>query len=233
MRFLVVYSLYFRFHFRLKLLSKSFSTCLRSMHCFVQQVGGICCGSVVERVKMRRRQALHMRCLQGSRADLEKGMSSDRQVIHSTLSWSGLGQVWKGGKCIQYLLSFGLWWLRWRGRFSWCRKPKYGADNTRRSTSWSTSLSSRRRSFRLFAHVWCCGLDNRWRSHLTDRGLTSLWRRSQQRGRDGLADRRTSTAQIFSTRYSYFEKGTYLPGDRRPISVALWDMISNRALFVP
>ena len=30
-----------------------------------------------------------MRCLQGSRADLDMGMSSDRQVIHSTLS-SGL-----------------------------------------------------------------------------------------------------------------------------------------------
>ena len=56
------------------------------MQSLVQHVGGICCGSVVERVKMRRRQALHMRCLQGSRADLEMGMSSERQVIHSTLS---------------------------------------------------------------------------------------------------------------------------------------------------
>ena len=60
------------------------------MQSFVQQVGGICCGSVVERVKMRRRQELHMRCLQGSRADLEMGMSSDRQVMHSTLSRIGV-----------------------------------------------------------------------------------------------------------------------------------------------
>ena len=56
------------------------------MHCFVQQVGGMCCGSVVERVKMRRRHWRHMRCSQGRRADLEIGMSSDRQVMHSTLS---------------------------------------------------------------------------------------------------------------------------------------------------
>lgn len=42
---------------------------------------------------MRRRQELHMRCLQGSKADLETGMSSDRQVMHSTLSWSELAQA--------------------------------------------------------------------------------------------------------------------------------------------
>ena len=65
------------------------------MQSFVQHVGGICCGSVVERVKMRRRQALHMRCLQGSRADLEMGMSSERQVIHSTLSCSGSAEAGK------------------------------------------------------------------------------------------------------------------------------------------
>ncbi len=58
------------------------------MQSLLQQVGGMCCGSVVERVKMRRRQELHMRCLQGKRADLEMGISSDKQVIHSTLSWS-------------------------------------------------------------------------------------------------------------------------------------------------
>lgn len=85
MRFLVVYSWNLRFHFLLKLLSKSLSTCFRSMQSLVQQVGGICCGSVVERVKMRRRHALHMRCLQGNKADLEMGMSSERQVMHSTL----------------------------------------------------------------------------------------------------------------------------------------------------
>lgn len=60
------------------------------MQSLVQHVGGICCGSVVERVKMRRRQVLHMRCLQGNRADLEFGTSSERQVIHSTCR-SGLG----------------------------------------------------------------------------------------------------------------------------------------------
>lgn len=60
------------------------------MQSLVQQVGGICCGSVVERVKRRRRQALHMRCLQGSKAVLEIGTSSERQVMHSTCC-SGLG----------------------------------------------------------------------------------------------------------------------------------------------
>ena len=66
------------------------------MQSFVQHVGGICCGSVVERVKIRRRQALHMRCLHGSRADLEMGTSSERHVMHSTLLRSGLAEVRKG-----------------------------------------------------------------------------------------------------------------------------------------
>lgn len=100
MRFLVVYSWNLRFHFFLKLLSKSLSTCFRSMHSLVQQVGGICCGSVVERVKMRRRQELHMRCLQGSRADLEIGTSSERQVMHSTLSRSGSAE---NGRVLRYI----------------------------------------------------------------------------------------------------------------------------------
>ena len=43
---------------------------------------------------MRRRHELHMWCLQGSKADLEMGMSSERQVIHSTLS--GLGKQGPG-----------------------------------------------------------------------------------------------------------------------------------------
>ena len=45
---------------------------------------------------MRRRQVLHMRCLQGSRADLEIGTSSERQVIHSTLPWSELAGARNG-----------------------------------------------------------------------------------------------------------------------------------------
>ena len=98
MRFLVVYSWNFRFHFLLKLLSKSLSTCFRLIQSLVQQVGGICCGSVVERVKMRRRQAWHMRCSQGSRADLEMGTSSERQVMHSTLSAFGSAEAWKDFK---------------------------------------------------------------------------------------------------------------------------------------
>ena len=65
------------------------------MQSLVQQVGGICCGSVVERVKMRRRQAWHMRCSQGSRAHLEIGTSSERQVMHSTLSGSRLAEARK------------------------------------------------------------------------------------------------------------------------------------------
>ena len=93
MRFLVVYSWYLRFHFFLKLMSKSLSTCFRLIHSLVQQVGGMCCGSVVERVKMRRRHVLHMRCLQGRRADLEMGTSSERQVIHSTLFGYALAEV--------------------------------------------------------------------------------------------------------------------------------------------
>ena len=42
---------------------------------------------------MRRRQVLHMRCLQGRRADLEMGTSSERQVMHSTLLGYELAEV--------------------------------------------------------------------------------------------------------------------------------------------
>ena len=72
-RFLVVYSWYLTFHFILNLVSKSFSTCLRGMWSAVQHLGGMCCGSVRDKVKIRRRHAWHMRWLQARRAVREAG----------------------------------------------------------------------------------------------------------------------------------------------------------------
>ena len=51
----------------------------------MQHFGGIWAGSVTDMVKMRRRQLWHIRWPQTSFADLEIGMSSDKQVRHSIL----------------------------------------------------------------------------------------------------------------------------------------------------
>lgn len=68
---------------------------------------------------------------------------------------------------------------------------------------------------------------------MTDRWLIWLHGRSEEGCRDGLADRRASAVQVFSTRNVCLRRDMYLPSDRSPISGALCGMIGNRALFAP
>ena len=85
MRFLVVYSWNFWFHKFLNLLSNNRSTCLRGITSAVQHVGGMCWGSVTDKLKMRRRQEKHIRWVHLSLTALDASISSERQVTHSTL----------------------------------------------------------------------------------------------------------------------------------------------------
>lgn len=51
----------------------------------MQHLGGICCGSVIESLKIRFKQELHIRCPHFNLADLDFGISSERHVKHSIL----------------------------------------------------------------------------------------------------------------------------------------------------
>lgn len=84
MRLRVEYSTYFLFQVLLNSLSNRRSTCFRGIVAAVQHLGGMCCGSVMDNLKLRLRHEWHIRWPHLSLAVLREGRSS-MQTTHSTL----------------------------------------------------------------------------------------------------------------------------------------------------
>lgn len=153
MRFLVVYSWNFWFHRFLNLLSNNRSTCLRGITSAVQHVGGMCWGSVTDKLKMRRRQEKHIRWVHLSLTALDASISSERQVTHSTLYGSHVSRrksrkcnlntpsfchLLFGRLCFPYWFWLVSWlWLDWFWLLCWLSRPHESAEYARRAVACS------------------------------------------------------------------------------------------------